>query len=598
MRRVDQLEGLVKSAVDAAEAVKSYPGVVRVVSHYDADGIASAAIMVRALEREGKEFRLSFVKQLSEEIIRGMAGDEELLMVFTDLGSGFLGDIGESLLKGERKVVILDHHQVQGEVPAGMEERVFHVNPVLNGIEEDISGSGVSYLMARALSPVNKDLSELAIIGAIGDSQTGSLGPHWGLLGINKEILKDAEATGKIRKEKGLRLWGRYGRPLYKALQYSVDPYIPEVSGSESGAVQLLKELGIGLKEPSGEWRTLASLSREESRKLATGMIKERIRNGEENPEWIFGDVYELLDKEGSFRDANEFATMLNACGKSGNAWMGVGLCLNDDDSQRDVKRVMAAYRRRIGQALNLVRKSPEMMKVTERAGYILAGSRISEHIISNVASIMEKSCLYPEGGGLSSGVCRPLFAMADSDEGMVKVSGRASDELVRQGVSMKEIMATVAEEFGGEGGGHDGAAGATIPAGSEERFINTVEKLLSGHIANQEEPKEPVAVGALSGPESRDIEVNNIKEGAHNIEEQSAGIMDHDHMAPNPGRDEGAQEKGHGRKDEGPPEEGEGKGREEAGPGREESRPEAEERGSPGSKEVERQGLVRYLFS
>jgi RecJ-like exonuclease len=561
---VEQLEELVKGAVRAAAVVKTFPGTVRVVSHYDADGIASAAILVRALEREEIEFRLSFVNQLSEEYIESLAREEEVLVVFADLGSGFLGEIGRHLFNRERKVIILDHHQVQGDTE-GFGDSVYHVNPILFGIEEDISGSGVSYLMARALSPLNKDLSELAVIGAIGDSQIGSIGPHWGVIGINKEVLKDAQSSGKIELGKGLRLWGRYGRPVHKALQFSIDPYIPEVSGSESGSVQFLKELGIDLKEPTGEWRTLASLSEAETKKLATGIIKERIRNGEDNPEWIFGDVYELLDKKGNFRDANEFATMLNASGKSGNAFMGVGLCLNDDGFRQDLRKVMTEYRREVGKAVELVRKNTGMVKVTEKADYILAGDRISEHIISNVVSIIEKSCLVPDG------VChKPVFALANTDDGKIKVSGRVNDFLVKNGFSMKDILAEVGRQLGGQGGGHLGAGGAVIPAGSEEMFINTVEKLLSA-------PSQVVAFKEGS-PEG-----NNLNERVHNIEkaqEENEKV----HIGVGDGK---AESEGSGA-------EGEEEGREKGDQGR--AKPKA--RGSGRSQEVERQGLVRYLFS
>ncbi|MCK4715078.1 MAG: DHH family phosphoesterase [Candidatus Aenigmarchaeota archaeon] len=599
---VEQLEELVKSAVDASSVLKTFPGTVRLVSHYDADGIASAAIMVKALEREGKGFRLSFVKQLSDDCIREMAGDEEMLTVFTDLGSGFLNEICEHLLVDRRKVIILDHHQVQGVVPEGKESSLYHVNPVLQGIDEDISGSGVSYLLARALSPVNKDLSEFAIIGAIGDSQTGSIGPHWGLLGINKEILKDAQSTGKISISKGLRLWGRYGRPIYKALQYSMDPYIPDVTGSESGSVQFLQEMGIMLKEPTGEWRTLASLDENETKKLATGIIKERIRNGEDNPEWIFGDVYELLDKKGGFRDANEFATMLNACGKSGNGFTGVAICLNDEGYEKDLKSAMSAYRREIGKSLDLVRKTPGMVRSTGTADYILAGDRISEHVISNVASIIEKSCLRPEGCLVPDGVChKPVFAMADAEDGQVKVSGRISDSLVGEGISMKDILSKAAEEFGGQGGGHAGAAGATIPAGTEERFINTVEKLLTARSGAQ--------VAASVDGKSQDVLVqetlpgsgsNNIKGNAQEIEKGEqpvdepvqAVIADKDAQS-----DDKKESDLNGRKHEGTAAEGERKGREEAGQGREKG-DDGKEGRRPVSKEMERQGLVRYLFS
>ncbi len=644
MEIVKQLEELVRGAVDASNLIKTFPGTIRLVSHYDADGISSAAIMVRALQREGKCFRLSFVKQLSGEAVESLKGDSEKLVVFTDLGSGFQNDIAKHLLGAGRKIVILDHHEPQGSIPEEHQEQLVHVNPMLNGITEDLSGSGVTYLMARALSPTNKDLAELAIIGAIGDSQTGSIGEHWGLLGINKEILKDAESTGKVRLEKGLRLWGRYGRPVHKALQYSMDPFIPGVSGSESGSVQLLGEVGIDLKSPTGEWKTLAGLTEEETQKLATGIIKQRMLNGEENPEWIFGDVYELPDKDGPFRDANEFATMLNACGKTGNAWAGVSICLNDPAAGADVKKVMSSYRREIGKALQLVRRSRDIIRSTPNAEYILAGSRVSEHVISNVVSIMEKSCLVPDGQ------CgKPMFAFADTEDGQVKVSARASDALVEKGLSMKDAMAEASKEFDCQGGGHAGAAGATIPRGSEERFINTVEKLLTAR--NQAEPGEGAA--PEDACHERGAPDNNIKESVQiqespqpsekaaaeerSLSQENVGPSEHAHQeqsdtkalngagvnagASAPGEKEsnaGASAPGdagvrdshrsacrhevaggseHGRIRQGNPAQGEGKGREEEGQGRQEGS-EAEEGDSPDSKEMERKGLVRYLFS
>jgi RecJ-like exonuclease len=422
--------------------------------------------------------------------------------------------------------------------------------------------------MARALSPVNKDLSEFAIIGAIGDSQTGSIGPHWGLLGANKEILKDAEATGKVMLKKGLRLWGRYGRPIHKALQYSYDPYIPDVTGSESGSVQFLRELGIDLKDSSGKWRNLASLNKEEAQKLATGIIKERISNGEKNPDWIFGDFYELLEKGEFCRDANEFATILNACGKTESAWMGVGACLNDGVFEEDLKRTMARYRREIGKAVDLVRKTPGIVRLLDGGNYLLAGGMISEHIISNVASIVEKSGLV-EGGQEH----KPLFALAKTEKGDVKVSARISDSLVKKGMSMKDVLSRVGVELGGQGGGHAGAAGATIPAGSEERFIKSVENVLTAH---QDAGSKNIDAGlAADQTNLDDKERINIKEGPHNLERVG--------------------EK-HGRENERPRIEREGQGGTEEVPGREQK--EGKARSRKGGKEMERQGLVRYLFS
>ena len=129
-----------------------------------------------------------------------------------------------------------------------------------------------------------------------------------------------------------------------------MDPYIPDVTGSESKSIQFLNELGIDPKNGKG-WKTLSELTQEEQKKLADGIIKERIRGGQEDPENIFGDVYELLDKE-DFKDAQEFATLLNACGKMDKAFMGVGLCLNDAKAFSKANGILSSYRKEIGLSL------------------------------------------------------------------------------------------------------------------------------------------------------------------------------------------------------------------------------------------------------
>jgi len=481
-QNLERMQELVIEAKKAGDLIKSFSGRIRVISHYDCDGICSAAIISRTLAREGKEFHLTLVKQLNENIVKDISQEKNRLILVLDMGSGQIDNIQKHILSASGKagptVIIADHHQVQCEIAGEFKGKIMHINPVLFGIDDNISGAGVSYLIARAMSSANTDLSELAIVGAIGDSQIGAIGEDWGLLGINKEILKDAQKINKIRVEKGLRLWGRYTRPLHKTLQYSVDPYIPGISDSESGSVHFLQELGIELKKPDGSWRTLADLSQEEQSRLATGIIKERIRSNEEHPERIFGDVYSLADKKDELRDANEFATILNACGKNGAGHNGVSLCLNDFGAMQEVRQLLESYRRSIGKALSWLEKNKNTIRTTDAASYILAGSGISEHVISNVTSIASRSGMLPEG--------RPVFAFVDAEDNMTKVSARAEDSVVKGGLDLKELVAGAVAETGGEGGGHSGAAGATIPRGTEEKFINTMERLIKTALSGQ----------------------------------------------------------------------------------------------------------------
>ncbi|MEE8182920.1 MAG: DHH family phosphoesterase, partial [Thermoplasmata archaeon] len=65
------------------------------------------------------------------------------------------------------------------------------------------------------------------------------------------------------------------------------------------------------------------------------------------------------------------------------------------------------------------------------------------------------------------------------------RISGRATKDLVRKGVNLSEAFKESAEVLGGSGGGHSIAAGASIPKGKEEKFLeyvdNTLEVQLEG---------------------------------------------------------------------------------------------------------------------
>ena len=70
-----------------------------------------------------------------------------------------------------------------------------------------------------------------------------------------------------------------------------------------------------------------------------------------------------------------------------------------------------------------------------------------------------------------------PIIAFADTEEGDTKVSARTIKELVDKGVNLSKIMKYAATEVNGIGGGHNIAAGATIPKGREEEFLEIIDK-------------------------------------------------------------------------------------------------------------------------
>ena len=315
----------------------------KIISHHDADGITSASIMIKSLYRIGCNFELRIVKQLTEDEIEKIKIHDENFLVLLDLGSGQLNFIRDFFEKTQ--VFVLDHHE-----PMRIEHpTLFHLNPLLFG--ESSSASVVTYIFAKFLSQKNVDTIDLAIVGALGDEQD----ERWVLKGLSRNILREAVDVGKVTVMKGIRLYGRNTRPIHKSLEFSFDPFIPGISGSESNAIQFLSELGIKARDEEG-WRKLSDLTVEEQKKLASAIIMERLKWKEEDASDIFGEIYTLIGRTEELQDAREFATILNACGRMGLYGDAFRICFNESFSSERSWEILEAYRKKIGEAVRMIK--------------------------------------------------------------------------------------------------------------------------------------------------------------------------------------------------------------------------------------------------
>lgn len=428
---------------------------VKIISHYDADGLSAAAIMVKALMREGSNFELRIIKQLTDKEIEKLDVNESDFLIFLDLGSGQVKSLRGILEKTQ--ILILDHHD-----PIRKEHmNLLHVNPLIFG-EEEISGAMVTYLFVKALNARNTDLIDLAIVGAIGDVMDN----NWKLEGLGRRILEEAEMLGKITITKGLRLYGRNIRPVFKSLEYSTDITIPGITGSESNAVQFLSELGIELKEGE-KWRKLKDLTIQEQKKLASAIIVERLKHGLDKAEDVFGEIYTIVGRPEDLQDAREFATLINACGRTGKFEVAIRLCLGDLAALKESWDIMEKYRRLISNGMNWLRSG----NIDEHQHVVVidGGSRIDDAIIGTLSSI-----------ALSSGLVdseKITVGFADAGNDKIKISARMSRHL---SFNLRDIIVESARAVDGEAGGHQFAAGGLINAGKKEEFIKAVENKLS----------------------------------------------------------------------------------------------------------------------
>ncbi|WP_135303914.1 single-stranded-DNA-specific exonuclease RecJ [Haloarcula amylovorans] len=452
-------------------------------SHIDADGLTSAAIATTALERAGVSVETVFKKQLDADEIASIAAREHETVLFTDFGSGQLDAISEHVAAGDFEMVVADHHQPADPADChsdavvdtdGYADFECHVNPLLVGLNgaSELSGAGAAYALARALEPEdgdNRDLAALAVVGAVGDMQATS----GELLGANTGIVEEGVAADVLSEGTDLSLYGKQTRPLPKLLEYATEVPIPGISNDQAGATRFLEDLGLELKA-KGEWRTWADLDADERQTVASALVQRAVKRGvpASKIESLVGTTYTLTaEPTGTeLRDASEFSTLLNATARYERADVGLAVCLGERAAPLDEARsLLSNHRRNLSEGLDLVKERG--VTQSEYVQYFDAGDVIRETIVGIVAGMALGT------NGVDSD--KPIIAFADAD-GERKVSSRATGPLVGRGVDLSVVMREASQSVGGDGGGHDIAAGATIPAGKEDAFIDAADDIVA----------------------------------------------------------------------------------------------------------------------
>ncbi|MBU3907303.1 MAG: DHH family phosphoesterase [Nanoarchaeota archaeon] len=410
---------------------------VYILSHHDTDGITSAAIMIKTLQKLDKKFSVQIVKVLEEQTIYNLP--KEKVIVFLDLASGSLDYIAKSGLKD---VFIIDHHEIIQKIP----ENIEIINPELHD-KQEISASGLTYLFCKEIIP-DVELAKLATLGMIGDMLGKNIDK------VNNQILNE----GEVKRKRGLMLYPST-RPLNKVLEFSSNPYIPGVTGNLNGVNELLREAGILPKE--GKYKSLIELDEQEMSKLVTSIL---LRMSKANSKDLIGDIF-LIKFFNKLEDARELSAVINACSRLGESEIAIQLCLEIPKAKKKAEALYAKYKRFIISGLEFVSKTEKI----QGKGYIIinAKNEIKDTIIGTIASILSHSSLYEEG--------TIVVAMA-YDKDKIKVSSR---NVGRNGRNVREILDLVVSKTGGEVGGHEFAAGCLIEKHKEEEFVEHLKNSL-----------------------------------------------------------------------------------------------------------------------
>ena len=180
------LDLIISKMESAIKLMMEYPSeTVQIFHHNDTDGISSGAILKKTFERLEYKYSLFSLEKPYPQLLDKIFQCENNIIIFAD----FAGKIAPLIAKKNNKknlVIILDHHPA---VKSG-DDSVINLDPDLFGIrgDRDISASATCYLFSKVMDPGNIDLSNLGILGAIGDG----FYINGKLSGFNNDALKDA----------------------------------------------------------------------------------------------------------------------------------------------------------------------------------------------------------------------------------------------------------------------------------------------------------------------------------------------------------------------------------------------------------------------
>ena len=456
------MDSKLRELLKRANKLKSYlksESEVLVVSHIDADGITSAAIALQTLERMGIDCKYVFLKQLDAKSFEKIL-NENRFTLFVDLGSGYISEI----IRRRIRAAVIDHHYPELD-------KDWQLNPNIFGFDgaSECSTSSLVYLFSRTIG-LNYDLSPLAIVGAVGDLQDR----EGKLIGLNRLCVEDGVKNKLIEVIKDLRFFGKQTRPVFKMLEYTFDPYLPGISGSEKGSIEFLNSIGIKLKE-NGKWRRWIDLSRPEKKVVLSEIVKICISSGYpfSSIKNLVGEVYLLRnEREGTeVKDAMEFSTLLNATARYGYEEIGLKVCLGDrNKAYKKAVQLLRKHRKNLSEGLKVV----DEVGIVEldNIQYFHAGNRILDTIVGIIAGM----------SFFKANLEKPIIAFAINEDG-VKVSARATRALVEKGLHLAEAIKKAAEIVGGSGGGHSIAAGAQIPRGKEYEFLEELDRIIGNQL-------------------------------------------------------------------------------------------------------------------
>jgi len=428
---------------NAVELVKKHDK-VRVIAHYDGDGVSGASIVIPLLKKHNKKFHLSFIKGITEDLANMLPNDGTPILMI-DIGSSAL-----DVLSKYENVVLLDHHPLVGK-----EEGIINLDPLKYGYDgtREACGTTISFLFSIFYDNTHFKYIPYFFAGTIADRQHVG-----GYSGINSTIV--TEALDKKYVEKVISL-PYLEKGLGEELTNQLDPYLVGITGRKDKVLALLKNLNI---DPN---KKLLELDEEETKRLNSYIMYHLLKQGT-IPDIASDSIaprYISTDKDFQIKNTALLSSFMNACGREGKESLGVQYSLGKIEVLNEIVEMQKRYNAKVLEGLIALEKK----EYTE------------------LSSIIYFKSHYPSIAGAQAGIAvsyftppkKPVFGYAIDDQGKAKISSRGTWYMVSHNLNLTEVCSVAAKSVNGHGGGHTIASGANIDGSSIEEFMSKANEIV-----------------------------------------------------------------------------------------------------------------------
>ncbi|MEM3150942.1 MAG: DHH family phosphoesterase [Candidatus Bathyarchaeia archaeon] len=294
-------ENLVK-AVNALK--KSNAKEALIIHHDEADGLCSASIIKKALERFGFKTETLCLDKLFQNVIETVQNKENKVIFYTDIGSFHVEKISQ-LNRAGNLTIILDHHDTKPILNSS----IYNLNPELFGLngEKDASASSTAYFFAKTLNEENMDLAHLAVIGSVEIPGEPT--------GLNKIALNDALKKNLVKLSmKEIKILG-LGEPISSKRASMLLSILGSVGYYRNGPKIGISVCLNGFSEESKRKAFEFEMERKKANEKMLNELKSKGLNQLRNTQWFYaGDVFNGMGGKviGSFCSYLSFQRIVN----------------------------------------------------------------------------------------------------------------------------------------------------------------------------------------------------------------------------------------------------------------------------------------------